>query len=376
MAHRYIIGSPSTGKTTLLFNWLLSDIHAGHGACYFDFTGNDTDTLLPYIPHERRLDVVIFDPTQFSIPYNPLVTDTPTLTASTFVESIKAAWGYADLSTPRMDGVLFNTLAALIEAKRDLFGIYLMLVSGAYRDDVLVDVKDPVIKQYWAWYDSLPQKQQLEVIDSTLNKIQVLMADPRIRSICGKQDALNLPSLVDGKILIIRLPQGELGRQKASILASILLTQLNQAISLRDPTTPFNVYIDRVHLVAAHTAADMLGTAQKHNVTMTLVHEFLAQLDTMLRASVLANTEQYVTHVSREDAEEFSSAGLPVPLYEQEAFTARRYGEGKSVSVSIEFPTYPQRKRTAQAIISHHRRNLHRPADKSIDALCSKYLAS
>ncbi|MBU1629780.1 type IV secretion system DNA-binding domain-containing protein, partial [Patescibacteria group bacterium] len=60
--HIYVIGKTGMGKTTLLENMVLSDILAGHGACYIDPHGDTAEKLLDYIPSNRINDVVYFNP--------------------------------------------------------------------------------------------------------------------------------------------------------------------------------------------------------------------------------------------------------------------------------------------------------------------------
>ncbi|KKS79735.1 MAG: hypothetical protein UV53_C0002G0041 [Candidatus Azambacteria bacterium GW2011_GWE1_42_9] len=55
--HMYIIGQTGTGKTTLLMNMLVPDIMAGHGVGFIDPHGDMAESLLNYIPKERRYGV-------------------------------------------------------------------------------------------------------------------------------------------------------------------------------------------------------------------------------------------------------------------------------------------------------------------------------
>ena len=251
--HNHIVGASGSGKSTWTKQNIIDDIHNGFAVCYVDPHGTDTDELLQYIPRKRRADVAIFDPSQFAIPWNPLETENIPLAANTFLTSIKAAWHYDGMPTPRLDGMLYNSLVALMEAKQSLFGLYLILTNHSYRQHVLLLISDPVVRNFWTWFDDLPEKQQLEHSDSTLNKIQILMADPRIRAICGSKSAINIQEYVDRKVLFLRLPQGEIGVDKSALLGSMLLSQIHQACMARDTTVPFHLYIDEAQTFAPHT---------------------------------------------------------------------------------------------------------------------------
>jgi hypothetical protein len=60
--HCYVVGQTGTGKTTILKNMAIQDIHAGNGICFIDPHGNDIEDILANIPPERVDDVIYFDP--------------------------------------------------------------------------------------------------------------------------------------------------------------------------------------------------------------------------------------------------------------------------------------------------------------------------
>ena len=374
MAHRQLIGQSGTGKTTLMKEWLLDDIHTGHAVCYIDPHGTDTDDLLQYIPRARRQDVIVFDPTQFAIPWNPLRSDNVPLTASMFVNSFRSVWGYDQMSTPRMDGMVYNLLVALIEARQGLFGMWLMFVSDKYRKHVIEGILDPVVQRYWQDYDLLPDKQRLEQSESTFNKVQILMADPRVRAICGTRSAFDIEDLIRDKILFIRLPQGELGIEKTAVLGSLLLAQIHQACLRRDTATPFHLYVDEVHTFAESSIREMLSGVRKFNVELTVVHQYLGQLGEQFRASVKANTDQYVFKVSTEDSEHFGGVGgTNIQPHELEPYHAWVFDRVKPCMIHTQPLSYAPYSASARQIRAHHVRHLVRPADREIDALLTKY---
>lgn len=372
--HRHIIGQSGTGKSTLMKRWIISAIHDGHSVCYIDPHGTDTDDLTNYIPHQYRTATTIFDPTQYPISWNPLVTDNIPLVASLFVSAVKNAWGYERVATPRMDSMVYNLLAALMEAKEGLFGLYLMLASDRYRTHVLKRVLDPVVRGYWHWYEALPDRQRIEWTESTFNKVQILMADERIRAVCGKRDRLNLPELVQDQILFLRLPQGEMGVERTALLGSIMLTQLHQVLLNRDETVPFHLFVDEAHTFAPGPLTEMLSGIRKKNVTVTIAHQYLSQLDTRLRASLKANAEAFVFRTSYEDADSFPELGGTVlQPYELPPFTYWHFGEGRPdlvPSEPLEFAPYEASRRE---VLSHIERNRVYPATKEIQKMLEKY---
>lgn len=59
--HVAILGKTGMGKSTLLQNLVVSDIHAGHGIGLIDPHGDLADTMLTLVPKHRTNDVVLFD---------------------------------------------------------------------------------------------------------------------------------------------------------------------------------------------------------------------------------------------------------------------------------------------------------------------------
>lgn len=374
MAHSHIVGKSGSGKSTLTKRNIIDAIRAGFAVCYLDIHGHDTDDLLQYIPIKRRKDVVIFDPSQFATPWNPLQTTNAPLAGNTFLTSVKAAWQYNDMPTPRLDGVLYNALVALMEARQGLFGLYLILTSTTYRQHVIGCISDPVVQRYWTWFDSLNDKQQLEQADSTLNKVQILMTDPRIRAICGTETAIDINDMVKDKILFIRLPQGEIGVDKAALLGSILLAQIHQACLSRDTTIPFHLFIDECHTFAPHTISEMLSGIRKFNVSVTIVHQYMRQLDQGLLDSARANCVEYIFRVSVDDRKLLPDlGGMEVQPYELEPFQCWVFGDGKPRLELTQPITYPVLSKSRERIIANQRKYLERPATKEIEELLRKF---
>lgn len=372
--HAHIVGSSGSGKSTLMQRWFLDAVRAGSAVCYLDIHGTDTDNLLQYIPIKRRKEVVIFDPSQFAIPWNPLQTENAPLAGNTFLTSVKAAWQYSEMPTPRLDSVLYNALVALMEARHGLFGLYLILTSTTYRKHVLKDIRDPVVKRYWQWFDKLNEKQQLEQSDSTLNKVQILMADPRIRAICGATSNINMAEMVKDKILFIRLPQGEIGVDKSAVLGSILLAQIHQACLSRDTTLPFHLFIDECHTFAPHTIRELLSGIRKFNVSVTIAHQYMRQLEQGLLDSARANCVEYVFRVSVDDRALLPKLGdMQTQPYELEPFQCWVFGDGKPrLEITQPIP-YPILTASRARIIANQRKYLEKDATQEVETLLQTF---
>ena len=231
MAFEYIIGGTGTGKSGLLKTKMLDDINAGHGVCFIDPHGHDIDEIMSHIPTDRVEDTILFDPTDptHHISWNPLQeTDNLPLLSTVLADTIKDAWGYHGMTTPVMDMYLYFTVFTLIENKLTFYKSLSLLTDKKFRSKL--SFSDPTVEQFWSMFDSMKEKEQRDATASTLNKLFTLFGDVRIRRILDTtKGQFFVSDAVTDKILLIRLPQGQLGMSKVSLIGSVLLSQIHLA---------------------------------------------------------------------------------------------------------------------------------------------------
>lgn len=311
--HRTIIGKSGTGKSTLLRAMMLNDIARGDGLFYVDPHGEDADRLVEHVPSKRRTDVILFDPADDdnAAPINLLADVKPEwrpFVAASMVDTLKSLWGYDTLATPVLDQYLYNAIAALIEMSgATLIDIHFMLTSDQFRSQVLDHLTDPAILSFWQKeFEQMNERERRETARSTLNKIGAFVADPRMRGVIGyPKSMIRLEEVLEqGKILIAKLPQGKLGLQKTRMLGSLLLARLHMAALARHKKKPFHIYLDECHQFAPGTLAEMLSGIRKFNVSLTLCHQYIAQLTPQLRDAILGTVgTKIVFRVGLADAE-------------------------------------------------------------------------
>lgn len=310
--HTYILGASGTGKSTTLQNFALDDITAGSGLLFIDPHGDDIDALLANIPKERRADVILYDPSDHLHPvgFNPFYNiplDRRPLVASTLVDTMKAMWDYTGFPTPDLDQVIYNATAAMLDMPDGtLLGMKFLLTSEHYRARVLPFVTDPIVSDFWRDFNVLEPKRQDEKTKSTLNKLGALLSDPRVRNSIGQpESAIDLTDILNtGKILLVRVPQGQLGIQKARMIGSLILASVHAAALARTSTVPFHIYIDECHHFAGPTLIEMLSGIRKFNVSLTLAHQYVEQLPIDIRSAVFGNVATKICfRVGSRDAE-------------------------------------------------------------------------
>lgn len=306
-SHTWIIGKTGMGKSTEMIALAVDDIVNGDGIAFFDPHGDAIDEILQFVPPHRRRDTILYDPSdlEFPIAFNPLCNidpDNRAFMANAMLDMFKSRWG--DSWGPQLEQFLYNGVAALLDVPDStLVGLKYLLTSRKYRKRVVGEpargrreetgyVRDPVVKDFWRTdiAKHMPEKEQREKTLSTLNKIGKMISDPAIRNSIGQpRSRIDFNEIMDnGKILLVRLPQGRLGIDKASLIGSLLMSNLHlAALSRGDKRRPFHVYVDECQYFAPTTLAHMLSGIRKFGVSLTLAHQYLDALPDELRSALI-----------------------------------------------------------------------------------------
>ncbi len=297
--HCYVLGGSGTGKSTLLLNMMIQDIHAGNGFAVLDPHGDLVDRLLENIPKDRLQDVVLFDPAdeQFPIAFNFLQANSElekTLLSSDLVSVFKrlsSAWG------DQMNSVLANAILAFLESSKGgtLSDMRRFLIEPAFRAQFLSTVNDPEILYFWQREFPLlrgnPQAPLLTRLDTFLR--------PKLirHLVCQPGNKLDFARMMDsGKIFLGKLAQGAIGEENSYLLGTMLVAKIHQAALSRQQTSAlfrrhFYLYIDEFHNFVTPSMAQILSGVRKFHLGLVLAHQELRQLgrDSEVAASVLSN---------------------------------------------------------------------------------------
>ncbi|MBI3336844.1 type IV secretory system conjugative DNA transfer family protein [Candidatus Peregrinibacteria bacterium] len=322
--HMYAIGKTGMGKSTLLENMICDDIRAGKGVGVIDPHGDLIDGVLKSIPASRSNDVVLFEPADrdFPISFNPLECRDPDqrpLVTSGLMSVFTKLWPEA--FSGRMEHILRNTLLALLEfSGSSMLGIMRMFADPSYREKVVNQVTDPMVKSFWNdEYASWSDKYRTEAVAAIQNKIGQLLSTPMIRNIVGQvKSQLDIREAMDtGKILLVNLSKGKLGEDTSAFLGSMLVTKFQiDAMSRADipenERKDFYLYVDEFQNFATESFADILSEARKYRLCLTMANQYVSQLivgerSTRLRDAVFGNVGTLACfQVGSDDAEALS----------------------------------------------------------------------
>lgn len=299
--HAYIIGKSGTGKSTLMENMIIDDIREGRGVILVDPHGETFEHVLSCVPQERIEDVIVFDPSdkQNPVGFNLLEKiddDLKGIIASGFVgifeKMFSNSWG------PRLEHILRNTVLALLDyPESTMLAIPKMLTDKRFRDLVVKEVKDPVIRDFWEnEFASWDQKFASEAVAPILNKVGQFLAASTIRNIVSQQNStFDIRQIMDqGKILLINLSRGKIGEDNSSMLGAMLVTKVQLSAMSRadipaDQRTDCYFYVDEFQNFATESFATILSEARKYHLSLTMANQYIAQVSEEVRDAVFGN---------------------------------------------------------------------------------------
>lgn len=326
--HVYVVGKTGTGKSALLNNFIVQDIMNGEGLCVVDPHGELVEGILKKIPEHRMKDVIYFNPadTDFHIGFNILELPDPkykNLVASGLMGIFTKIW--ANVWSARMEYILNNAILALLDTPGStLLGIPRILTDKDYRQKIISNLKDPVVKAFWihefeGWRDQFRN----EAIAPIQNKVGQFLSTSLIRNIVGQsKSTIDIFDVMNtGKIFLVNVSKGRIGEDNSSLLGAMLITKIQLAAMERvripeDERVDFYLYVDEFQNFATDSFSGILSEARKYRLNLILAHQYIGQLvtdvSTKVRDAIFGNVgTMIVFRVGAADAEFLESEFEP-----------------------------------------------------------------
>jgi len=318
--HVYILGKSGTGKSVLMFNMIIQNIQNGEGVCVVDPHGELVEGVLSAIPRHRMKDVVYFNPADadYHVGFNVLELIDPQykhLVASGLMGIFTKIW--ANAWSARMEYILNNCILALLDTPgTTLLGIPRMLVDKDYRQKIISNLKDPVIKAFWVHeYEAWQDKFRNEAIAPIQNKVGQFLSTSIIRNVVGQSvSTINIFDIMnDGKIFLVNVSKGRIGEDNSSLLGGMIITKIQLAAMERvripeEHRKDFYLYVDEFQNFVTDAFAGILSEARKYRLNLTVAHQYTAQLvmdkSSAVRDAVFGNVGTIIVfRVGSDDAD-------------------------------------------------------------------------
>ncbi len=318
--HVYLLGKSGTGKSVLLFNMIIQNIINGEGVCLVDPHGENVEAVLSAIPPHRLKDVVYFNPAdaEHHIGFNVLELVDPQykhLVASGLMGIFTKIW--ANAWSARMEYILNNCILALLDTPgTTLLGIPRLLVDKDYRQKIISNLKDPVIKAFWVHeYEAWQEKFRNEAIAPIQNKVGQFLSTSIIRNVVGQsKSTINIFDMMnEGKIFLVNVSKGRIGEDNSALLGGMIITKIQLAAMERvripeDERRDFYLYVDEFQNFVTDAFASILSEARKYRLNLTVAHQYTAQLisdkSSAVRDAIFGNVgTMIVFRVGADDAD-------------------------------------------------------------------------
>jgi len=326
--HMYVIGKTGVGKSVLLHNMICQDIENGEGIAVVDPHGELVEGILSVIPKHRVDDVIYFNPADidYHIGFNVMELPDPRykhLVASGLMGIFTKIW--ANVWSARMEYILNNAILALLDTPGStLLGVIRILVDKEYRQKIIGNLKDPVVRAFWvSEYEEWQDKFRNEAIAPIQNKVGQFLSTSIIRNVVGQtKSTIDIFDLMNsGKIFLVNVSKGRIGEDNSALLGAMLITkiQLSSMERVRIPEEErkdFYLYVDEFQNFATDSFAGVLSEARKYRLNLIIAHQYIGQLvvdaSTKIRDAVFGNTgTMIVFRVGAADAEYLESEFAP-----------------------------------------------------------------
>ena len=224
---------------------------------------------------------------------------------------------WANVWSSRMEYILNNAILALLDTPgTTLLGIPRMLVDKNYRQTIVSNIDDPVVRAFWTQeYENWREQFRNDAIAPIQNKVGQFLSTSIVRNIVGqKTSTINIYDVMnEKKILLINVSKGRIGEDNAALLGAMFITkiQLSAMERVRIPEherQDFYLYVDEFQNFATDSFANILSEARKYRLCLILAHQYIGQLvtdvSTKVRDAVFGNVGTMIMfRTGAEDAE-------------------------------------------------------------------------
>ena len=317
----YAIGKTGTGKSTILEQLAHQDMVNGDGLLFLDPHGDSAERLLERVPEDRVPDVVFWDPFDIDHPIglNPFQLSNPadrlavTRKADNFVAALASLKEFAPIfeTAPRMKNVLHNLAITFVANQgHSLIETPQFLVDEGFRRQFYpaLELRFGEVLAFWMRFDRLGGKAQMELVESSLNKLERFPTNPVIEEIFSRPTAIDFRKAMDDrKINIVTLTGSGIEDTAAFVGAFIIWEVLEAARSRADlpeaQRRPFHIFADEFQTYMTTAFPIILEQARKYGIDATIAHQVREQLDPDLRERVRGVGNLIVFRVTRPNAE-------------------------------------------------------------------------
>lgn len=303
--HIYMPGKTRFGKSTLMFWMALQDIKNGQGVCVMDAKGDLIDKLLKAIP-KKRVDDAIF----LSLD-SPIALDFMSYRGEREKEALigelqflltkSVEVQHAPLMNANIKDVLYTILnynenpKTKPERRATFLDIYHFLETETRQKEILAGLTDRDLVNRW----KSPKGEIMPHVERSriTSRMTPFVRSVSLQRIFGAPEPkLNIEqAFKDQRILLVSLGTDEIQSMYGTLLISKIKQAANRQAKLPEhDRIPFFLYCDEFQEFQTSDFDKMLSLAGGYGLCLTLAHQFVAQLEPRILASIKGNVSTFI----------------------------------------------------------------------------------
>lgn len=293
-----IFGEIGSGKTTVLRLLIMQDIMRKTGFLLIDPHREFSREVLSMIPQDMQDRVVYISLAslyQFgkTVCINPLQTKTEHekyIRTAGCIDNLKQyfsdGWGH------RLETVLRNMINLVMSTPETFkfLDIISVLFDENKRNNALQKCPLPAVRDFWA---NVFPKFAPEASGAIYNKFDKIINTPPIAAMFSSTEStISFKEIIEeGKIVIVDLGSAATV-DIIEFMGTMLINMFNLENKIRfdlgdSVKTPFNIYIDEVHMFSAPVIRELLNNVRKYNMKVTVATQSIKVLDDKLAKELM-----------------------------------------------------------------------------------------
>ncbi len=274
-AGTYFDGLSDAGKSSLLENWTVQDIVAGHAVGFLDPHGDSVDHIIAQVPLQHMHRIHLFDLTQtrwqFGLNLLHLDSNDPlarTRVCDRLLHCFQVLWEGSENQIYLPLHLRMAALALTYNSGSTLLDMERFLRDIPYRHLCLQNIQDISVQQHWKWVESLTRQEQERQLLPVQHRLALMFnGRPIIREIVGQaRTTLKFRQAIENReVWLFKLPMQTL------------------------PTSP--------------DFATMLSQARKYGLRATLANQAMNQLPPFLQDAVEGVHTKVCFRLNHDDAQ-------------------------------------------------------------------------
>ena len=309
--HVAIFGSTGTGKSTLLANMMLQDTLDGMGYCFVDPKGDLASYLIKALG-KMNIRFCLIDPSNpntekfniFDVHESRTFKDTLVSNLVEIMRQQTVFWG-------ERFGRMFEAILRIIleynervpkSKQLTVVDLYKFLLKKERIEDFLRFVENDLLKEYVIEMFKIKGEEQSR--EALLRRLNDWIHNRLVRRViaCKVSNFGFRTTVESGRIVVVRIPKGEIGKAAAQLIGTIVFTFLWSAIKERvcieeHRRRPYFLYVDEFHNFAFEKSFfdEVLSESRGYRLGIVVATQYPSQLSRNVKESVYSNCSTFVT---------------------------------------------------------------------------------